>query len=117
MVLNLCMYLLNVFFFNPPPSTSNYATTWLSILILQSRQGLVRLLMQFIMAGTQIVYNTSCKCLFAGYKDGGVEKYCTVQYKYKSIHQQGPLQRSKRVQFASLLIDSTRSIYACSIRR
>ena len=72
---------LNVVFFNiyPPPLTCNYSTTWLSILMLQLRQRLVRLVMQFMMAGTQIVYKLQVhmRFLFAGYKDewnGGASK-------------------------------------------
>ena len=38
--------------------------------MLQLRQGLVRLVMQFMMVGTQLVYK---RFLFAGYKDGGME--------------------------------------------
>ena len=76
--------------------------------MLQLREGLVRLVMQFMMADTQIVYKLQVymKFLFVGYKDGKMEACQKVQ-EHPSTR---PLQRSKKVQFASILIDSTRSI-------
>ena len=70
--------------------------------------------MQFMMAGTQFVYKLQVhmKFFFARYKDGGVEARRKVQEHSPTT----PLQRSKRVQFASILIDLTRSIYVLTRR-
>ena len=64
--------------------------------------------MQFMMAGTQTVYKLQMhmKFFFVGYKDGGIE----ARQKVQEHPPTRPLQRSKKVQFASILIDSTRSI-------
>ncbi len=64
--------------------------------------------MQFMMAGIQIVYKLQVhmKFFFAGYKDGGMEARPKIQEHPPTR----PLQRIKKVQFASKLIDSTRSI-------
>ena len=108
--LPLGAYLLNVVFFKiyQSPSTYDYSIPWLSILMLQWREGFVRLVMQFMMASTQIVYKLQIhmKFLSVGYKNGGMESRQKVQ----EHPQTRPLQRSKKVQFASILIDSTRSI-------
>ena len=76
--------------------------------MLQLREGLVRLVMQFMMAGTQIVYKLQVyiKFLFGGYKDGGIEALQKVQEDLPIRL----LQRSKKVQFAHILIGLTRSI-------
>ena len=76
--------------------------------MLQSRQGLVRLVMQFMMAGKKIVYKlqVQMRFLFANYKDRGIE----ARQKVQDHPPTRPLQRSKRVQFASILIDLARSI-------
>ena len=49
--------------------------------MLQSRQGLVRLVVQFMMAGRQIVYKLQVhmRLLFANYKDRGIEARQKVQ--------------------------------------
>ncbi len=64
--------------------------------------------MQFMMAGTQIVFKLQVHKMFffAGYKDGGME----ARQKLQEHPPTRPLQRSKKVQFASILIGSTRSI-------
>ena len=68
---------LNVVFFKiyQPPFILDYSTSWLSILSLQLREGLVRLVMQFMMADIQIMYKLQIHMKFfsAGYKDGGME--------------------------------------------
>lgn len=53
----------------------NYLTKWLSILLLQLRDKLVKLEMQFMITGIQIVYKLQVytKFLFAGYKNGEME--------------------------------------------
>lgn len=58
-----------------PPSTPNYSITWLSIFMLQLKQGLMKLVMQFIMADIQIMYKLLVyrRFFFVGYKDGGME--------------------------------------------
>ena len=71
--------------------------------MLQLRQGLVRLVMQFMMAGIQIVYKllVYMRFLFAGYKDGRME----ARQKVHEHPPTKPLQRNKRLQSASILID------------
>ena len=103
-------YLFNIVFFKiyQLPSTLDYSTLWFSIFMLQLRERLVRLEMQFMMAGIQIVYKLQVhmKFFFAGYKDVGIE---TLQ----KVQEHPPtrlLQTSKEVQFASILINLTRSI-------
>ena len=64
--------------------------------------------MQFMMASTEIVYKLQVyiKFLFTSYKDGGM-KAC------QKIQEHPPtrlLQRNQKVQFASILIESTRVI-------
>ena len=68
----------------------------------------MRLVMQFMMADTQIMYKLQVhrRFLYAGYKDGGMEERRKVQ----EHPPRRLLQRSQRTQFASILIDSTRSI-------
>ena len=71
--------------------------------MLQPRQGLVRLAMQFMMAGIQIVHKLQVHTMFqfVGYKDGGMEAR-------QKVHEHPPtklFKKSKRVQFASILID------------
>lgn len=54
----LTAYLLDVVYFKiyQPPTTRDYSTPRLSIIILQLREGLVKLMMQFMMVVIQIVY-------------------------------------------------------------
>lgn len=61
------------------------------------------------MAGTKIVYKLQVhlKFLFTSFKDGRIETFSKVQ-KHSSIK---ILEKSKKVQFVGLLIDSTRLIY------
>ena len=74
----------------------------------------MKLVIQFMIADTQIVYKLQVhiKFLFTGYKYNRIEALQKVQ-EYLSTRL---LQRSKKVQFVSILIDSTRSIYVLAHR-
>ena len=63
--------------------------------MLQLREGLVRLVMQFMMAGAQIVYKLQVhiKFFFVSYKYDGME----VCQKVQEHPPTKPLQRSKKV--------------------
>ena len=71
------------------PSTHNYSTTWLSILMLQSRQGLVRLVMQSMMDGIQIIHRLQVHIMFhfAGYKDDRIEAYVSKSKQASTIRE------------------------------
>ena len=81
----------------------NYSTILFSIHILQSRQGLVKLMMQFIMVGIQMVHKLQDHIMFqfVVYKDSEIE----ARQKVPEDPLIKLLQKSQRVQFAKILID------------